>query len=64
MISIQESIQAIPEIGDWILDYDYDELCAKVVQHLELDDAESLLNVQYYLSTLSHELDQKELIGF
>ena len=62
MISIQESIQAIPEIGDWVLDYDFDELCSKVEQHLGLDNTDSVSWIQYYLKELSHELDQKELI--
>ena len=59
-----DSIIAIPQLEDWSMDYDLDELCSKVAQHLEVDDALGMSAIQDHLMRRSHEQDQKELVGF
>ena len=64
LLELENSIEAIPQLENWWLDYDFDELCSKVEQHLEVDDTETIIKIQDYLSYRANELDQEELIGF
>lgn len=59
-----DSILAIPQLEDWSMDYDLDELCSKVAQHLGVDDALGMSAIQDHLMRMSQDQDQKELIGF